>query len=34
MRQNGKEKPLGQQRTIAASAFAGSFFADLSARKV
>ena len=25
MRQNGKEKPLGQQRTIAASAFAGSF---------
>ena len=33
MRQNGKEKPLGQQRTIAASAFAGSFFADLSVRK-
>ena len=33
MRQNGKEKPLGQQRTIASSAFAGSFFADLSVRK-
>jgi len=25
MRQNGKEKPLGQHRTIAASAFAGYF---------